>query len=806
VSGASAVAIPAANLLNTTNSNVVYRIKWNSLSDGAACSKTSPDPNLTGQVDIIVSPLPQIGVSASPTATLCPGTNVSYNVSLLNSLGSAFNWEATDANGVQLGSGSNVPYGTNAINTNLGLSCPTGTLANPIKFTITPVGGSPLFCPGIDVIRYVTIEDITAPTWTTIAADLNRTVSCSDLAGLASAQALLPLGTDNCTSTVTAVKSAGAFISSRPSCPQGGTYTNTFTLTDACGNVSATYTQVITIIDTTAPTWTSAAGSLDVTYSCSDASGIAAGQAMLPLGTDDCASGLVATKTSSVWAAGSACTQAGTWTNSFTLTDSCGNVSSTFTQVITIIDSTKPTWTTPLGTLNRTVSCSDSLGLVNANLLFPNATDNCSSFANNGNISNISTTWLGNGQRGIFFDLSNLSNSSINIDSLLIATYAPVAGTNTYNLYKLNTATTYTAGLNNSAAWTLVGSQSITATTINYSVSFNQLIPSSSITLAPGEIRGFYLFSNTGSVAYLGANVGYSGANYFNDSVLNLSAGMGSGSAFVGGFGVAGSNTNFRLFYGKVNYSQNNQSAVSAVKTSGNFVPGNACPNAGTYTNTFIITDECGNASLPYTQEITIIDTIAPVLSGTVYSQSGSLDSCKPSPAYAATWFNNIDWRGEQLWDDAIIDEVLESVIVDDSRVKISFLSKFVNVSLGAPEQIGQAHFTNRVLILSDFSEGQLEIRRRNFRGLESSSDPLVQVDAPEALVVDRGEDVRDLLVCIVGVTECLAQIRESDFSAPLWVELGKVYAQVVDLILAHRVCNNLQEQLGKAASARVAP
>ena len=61
---------------------------------------------------------------------------------------------------------------------------------------------------------------------------------------------------------------AGVFVAG--SCPQAGTYTNTWTVTDDCGNVSAVYTQVITINDTQAPTWTTAAGALNVTLQCSD--------------------------------------------------------------------------------------------------------------------------------------------------------------------------------------------------------------------------------------------------------------------------------------------------------------------------------------------------------------------------------------------------------------------------------------------------------------------------------------------------------------------------------------------------------
>jgi hypothetical protein len=88
--------------------------------------------------------------------------------------------------------------------------------------------------------------DTEKPIFTTTPGSLDQTITCADAAALAAAQAMLPVGTDNCTTTMTAAKTAGAFTPSM-TIPHAGTYTNTFTLTDACGNTSLPFTQVITI-------------------------------------------------------------------------------------------------------------------------------------------------------------------------------------------------------------------------------------------------------------------------------------------------------------------------------------------------------------------------------------------------------------------------------------------------------------------------------------------------------------------------------------------------------------------------------
>jgi hypothetical protein len=79
---------------------------------------------------------------------------------------------------------------------------------------------------------------------------LNVTLQCNDATGLTAAQALAPVAIDNC-GGVTYSKTSGPFVPG--SCPQTGTYTNTWTAKDACNNVSTVFTQVITIQNTIAP-------------------------------------------------------------------------------------------------------------------------------------------------------------------------------------------------------------------------------------------------------------------------------------------------------------------------------------------------------------------------------------------------------------------------------------------------------------------------------------------------------------------------------------------------------------------------
>ncbi|MET3034431.1 HYR-like domain-containing protein, partial [Flavobacterium johnsoniae] len=239
--------------------------------------------------------------------------------------------------------------------------------------------------------QIITIQDTTAPTWTTQANALNVTLQCSDTAGLATAQNQAPTATDNCDGTVTYTKTSGAF--SAGTCANSGTYTNTWTAKDICNNTSTVFTQIITIQDTTAPTWTTQANALNITLQCSDTAGLATAQNQAPTATDNCGGTVTYTKTSGIFSVGN-CANSGTYTNTWTAKDICNNTSTVFTQVITIQDTTAPTWTTQANALNVTLQCSDIAGLATAQNQAPTATDTCGGTVTYTKTSGAVVSWI----------------------------------------------------------------------------------------------------------------------------------------------------------------------------------------------------------------------------------------------------------------------------------------------------------------------------------------------------------------------------------------------------------------------------
>ncbi len=210
-------------------------------------------------------------------------------------------------------------------------------------WTVVDACGNEVAAPFTQVI---TIVDESAPTWITYAGALDISVECNNPAGLAAAQAMAPEASDACTD-FTLEKTSGVFVASG-GCPQEGTYTNTWIATDDCGNASAVYTQIITITDNTGPNWVTPQGlpypnGLDFTIACDDVAGYDFANSLSPSATDNCDVNVDMTNTTPVFTPGG-CLGEGTITKTWTATDDCGNQSVLFTQTITLVDNTPPTF------------------------------------------------------------------------------------------------------------------------------------------------------------------------------------------------------------------------------------------------------------------------------------------------------------------------------------------------------------------------------------------------------------------------------------------------------------------------------
>ncbi|KQB39789.1 gliding motility-associated C-terminal domain-containing protein [Flavobacterium aquidurense] len=410
----------------------------------------------------------------------------------------------------------------------------TGTCPTIVTRTFKVVTG----CGSITASQNISITDTSAPTWTTSATALNTTLQCSDTAGLTTAQNQAPVATDNCGGTVTYTKTSGTFAAS--SCANSGTYTNTWIAKDVCLNTSTIFTQVITIQDTSAPTWTTSATALNITLQCSDAAGLTTAQNQAPIATDNCSGTVTYTKTSGAFVVGS-CANSGTYTNTWIAKDVCLNTSTIFTQVITIQDTSAPTWTTSATALNTTLQCSDTAGLAAAQNQAPIATDNC-----NGTVTYTKTSGT--------FAVGSCANSG---------TY-----TNTWIAKDvcLNTSTIFTQ---------VITIQDTSAPTWTTAISsLNKTIECSD---ADALTSAQALFPTASDLC--------------DADVSNI------------------------------------------VKVSGAFVASANCSNAGTYTNTWTVKDDCGNTSDTFTQVITIQDTSKPIFIGDLPIDSTVSCDAVPEPA-----------------------------------------------------------------------------------------------------------------------------------------------------------------------------
>ncbi|SHG25202.1 HYR-like domain-containing protein [Flavobacterium johnsoniae] len=505
-----------------------------------------------------------------------------------------------------------------------------GTCANSGTYTNTWIAKD--ICNNTSTVftQIITIEDTTAPNWTTASNALNVTLQCSDTAGLATAQNQAPTATDTCGGTVTYTKTSGAF--SAGTCANSGTYTNTWIAKDICNNTSTVFTQVITIQDTTAPTWTTQANALNVTLQCSDTAGLVTAQNQAPTAADNCGGTVTYTKTTGVFTAGS-CANSGTYTNTWTAKDICNNTSTVFTQVITIQDTSIPTWTTQAGSLDRTIECSNQQALASAQALFPTASGACDIDLTNitkvsgqfvasqgcGNAGTYTNTWTVKDDCG---NTSETFTQVITIQDTTAPTWTTQAGS-------LN----QTIECSNSEALALAQALFPTASDLCDADVTN-------ITKVSGQFVASQGCGNTGT---------YTNTWTVKDDCGNTS------ETFTQVITIQDTTApTWTTQAGSLNQTiecSNSEALASAqalfptasdlcdadvtniTKISGQFTASQGCGNAGTYTNTWTVKDDCGNTSETFTQVITIQDTTAPVFTGELPGNITVSCDAVPEPA-----------------------------------------------------------------------------------------------------------------------------------------------------------------------------
>uniref|UniRef100_UPI002621CFEF gliding motility-associated C-terminal domain-containing protein n=1 Tax=Winogradskyella sp. TaxID=1883156 RepID=UPI002621CFEF len=184
------------------------------------------------------------------------------------------------------------------------------------------------------LFQTITVVDTTDPTFT-VPADI--TIECDVNPDDLSITGDVTDEADNCSTGLEATYDDNV---ANGSCANESIITRIWTLTDECGN-DIEQTQIITVVDTTDPTFTVPA---DITIECDVNPDDLSITGDVTDEADNCSTGLEATYTDNV--ANGSCANASIITRTWTLVDECNNMTSLF-QTITVVDTTDPTFTVP---------------------------------------------------------------------------------------------------------------------------------------------------------------------------------------------------------------------------------------------------------------------------------------------------------------------------------------------------------------------------------------------------------------------------------------------------------------------------
>ena len=278
---------------------------------------------------------------------------------------------ATTINGCGTSAINPLPFSTTPISItlqdfiNAGGTVSNNSLSYNITYSDVATGSCPLLvnrtysistsCISLNFTQTFTISDTTAPTFDmVIPADVTAECNAIPTAAVITAS-------DNCDNAVSVVFTE---TTTAGTCANSYTLTRTWTATDVCGN-SVSDSQVITVQDTTAPTFTSELPD-DISVSCD-----AIPEAQTLYAIDSCDNDVTISMTDTINAENSNCAGQYIIIRTWTATDDCNN-STSFSQTITVSDTAAPIIVTPLEAVIN-VSCSEIPATP-----IPEFTDNCS--------------------------------------------------------------------------------------------------------------------------------------------------------------------------------------------------------------------------------------------------------------------------------------------------------------------------------------------------------------------------------------------------------------------------------------------
>jgi gliding motility-associated-like protein len=458
-------------------------------------------------------------------------------------------------------------------------------------------------------VQTITVIDDVAPVVTTTSGTLNHTLQCNNTSGIASALMEVPTATDNCSATPT-MHLVSDVTTPTTDCANGYSRVRTWNFTDGCGNTSANFVQTITVIDDVAPIVSTTSGTLNHTLQCDNASGIESALAEIPTATDNCSATPTIHLVSDVTTPTTDCANGYSRVRTWNFTDGCGNTSDNFIQTITVIDTTSPVVSTTTGTLNHTLQCNNASGIESALMEVPTATDNCSATPTINLMSDVTTptTDCANGYSRVrtwnFTD--DCGNTSANFVQTItvIDDVAPVvtttSGTLNHTLQCNNTS-----GIESALMEIPTATDNCSATPTMHLVS-DVTTPTTDCANGYSRVRTWNFTDGCGNTS----------ANFVQEIIVQDTTApiwitqIGSLNTTIecnDAQALANAQNSFPIASDNCDTTLNN-----IKKTAGEFVASSTCANSGTYTNTWTVTDDCGNVSDTFTQVITVQDSESP--------------------------------------------------------------------------------------------------------------------------------------------------------------------------------------------------